>query len=559
MVTVPAGMRPDVSTPVQMRFGMPMPQRRLTVLFRFLLVIPQFIVLYFVSLAAFFVVVIGWFAALFTGSLPGWSAEFLSGWLRWTARVDAYVFLLTDQYPPFSLDPSPAYPVDVFVMSGPLNRWAVLFRYFLAIPAAIAASLVFIGLSIFSVVMWVAALIRGRVPTWMFEAAAAAIRYRIRFDGYFYLLTSFQPAQVMGDGGVPGLPPPPPVVRPTGPADPWTGSVGASAPPLPPSFPGATPPPPPPPGPAPWGQQSSAASTPVPPPSSPESTTSTGPAALPSLTGFTAPGSSELSPTTVPEMPVGGDAGLGVTPGSQAAPPASPPPPADPRYPQQPAGLPPRPPGYPPPPDNSFYATSGISPTGPFSAPWVGVAAGPDRQWRLELSSKARTLVVVFFVLGVLGYFVDAAIAIPTFLGVQRASQAVTAQNQTAEAFSTLEQQAQSFSSQGTSCGQMAQSTAAACFEANDARFATGLTEYSQALTSIDYPTSVVSQVAAARSAADQASQTLVHLSQLGPDLSTYQSAAGNSNFQAEADQIDATTRQLSSALVALAPADTDS
>jgi hypothetical protein len=105
----------------------------------------------------------------------------------------------------------------------------------------------------------------------------------------------------------------------------------------------------------------------------------------------------------------------------------------------------------------------------------------------------------------------------------------------------------------------MSQSTAAACFEANDARFAAGLTAYSQALSSIAYPTSVASQVTAARSATDQASGTLLHLSQLGPDLATYQLAAGNSNFQAEADQIDTTTRQLSSALAALAPADTES
>jgi hypothetical protein len=272
LVTVPTGMRPEASSPIEMRFGMPMPQRRLTVLFRLLLAIPQFIVLYFVGLAAFFVVIIGWFAALFTGRLPVWCAEFLSGWLRWAGRVDAYVFLLTDRYPPYSLDPSPLYPVDVVVMSGRLNRWAVLFRYFLAIPAAIAAGLVFIGLSVFSVVMWVATLIRGTLPTWMFEAAAAAIRYRIRFDGYFFLVTSFQPAQVMGDGGVPGLLPPPPPLGPAGPAGPWTGPGG----PPPPPPPGA-PPPPRSPGPSPFVQESPPPPAPAPPRSSPSRHRPSGP------------------------------------------------------------------------------------------------------------------------------------------------------------------------------------------------------------------------------------------------------------------------------------------
>ena len=46
------------------------PQRRATVIFRIILAIPQFIVLFFLGIAAFFVSMIGWFAALFTGRLP---------------------------------------------------------------------------------------------------------------------------------------------------------------------------------------------------------------------------------------------------------------------------------------------------------------------------------------------------------------------------------------------------------------------------------------------------------------------------------------------------------
>jgi hypothetical protein len=527
VVTVLAGMGSEVSRPVEMTVGTPVQQRRLTVLFRLILVIPQSIVLYFVGLAAFFVVIIGWFAALFTGRLPLWCVEFLSGWLRWSARVNAYIFLLTDCYPPFSMDPSPAYPVDVAVVSGRLNRWAVLFRYFLAIPAGIAVGLVSIGLAIFSVVMWVATLIRGTLPTWMFEAAAAAIRYRIRFDGYFYLLTSFQPAQVMGDGGLPpGLPPPlprppppppPPTPPPPGPVGPWTGAGGLSVAPPPPSA------------------------------------SSTAPGGLPSLTGFAAPRSSEAPPLAVPEAAFGDDPIAGAT--AEGAPPPPPPllPPVGPNGPPSGSHYSPQPPGYAPQEDGSFFATSGFSLAAPDLRPLAGVADPPYGQWRLVLSSKARKLVVAFFVLGVFGYVVYAAVAIPVFLGVQRSNQTVVAQDQTATAYATLEQQAQSFNSEGTSCGRTSPATAASCFEANDARFASGLDAYAQSLASIAYPTSVAPQAAAARSAAVQASATLVRLSQTGPDFSTYQSAAGNSDFQAEADQIDTTTRQLGSALSAAA------
>jgi hypothetical protein len=173
------------------------------------------------------------------------------------------------------------------------------------------------------------------------------------------------------------------------------------------------------------------------------------------------------------------------------------------------------------------------------------------------LSSRARTLVVILFVLGGLGY-VGASVAAPVFVHVQPIDRAVVAQDQTAAAFTTLEQQAQAFSTAGAHCASLGSGDAASCFEANDARFASQLDGYAGALSAIDFPDSVGPQVTAARSAADQAAQTLVHLSQLGPDLTTYEMAAANSNFQAEATQIDATTRQLSQALTALAtPTDT--
>jgi hypothetical protein len=195
--------RPDVSTRVAVRFGVPQPQRRVTVLFRLILVIPHLIVLEFVAIAALVVLVLAWFAALFTGRMPEGPGRFLCGYLRWVTRVDAYLYLLTDQYPPFQLDPSPDYPVDFVVQTGRLNRWAVLFRYFLAIPAAIAVGMVTVGLSIFSVVLWVATLIRGTMPQWMFEAVSAVLRYRARFSAYYFLqgLPGFRTRVVRWPGG----------------------------------------------------------------------------------------------------------------------------------------------------------------------------------------------------------------------------------------------------------------------------------------------------------------------------------------------------------------------
>jgi hypothetical protein len=73
-------------------------------LVKWFLAIPHYIVLFFLSIAAFVCVVIAWFAILITGRYPRSLFDFVVGVLRWTLRVTAYAFLLvTDRYPPFSL------------------------------------------------------------------------------------------------------------------------------------------------------------------------------------------------------------------------------------------------------------------------------------------------------------------------------------------------------------------------------------------------------------------------------------------------------------------------
>lgn len=73
-------------------------------LVKWLLVIPHYIVLAFLLLAALFAIVIAWFAILFTGRYPKGLFDFVVGVGRWALRVSAYAFLLvTDEYPPFSL------------------------------------------------------------------------------------------------------------------------------------------------------------------------------------------------------------------------------------------------------------------------------------------------------------------------------------------------------------------------------------------------------------------------------------------------------------------------
>ena len=73
-------------------------------LFKWILVIPHLIVLLLIFIAVVVCSVFAWFAILFTGRYPKGIFDFVEGFLRWSLRVNAYVFLLTtDEYPPFRL------------------------------------------------------------------------------------------------------------------------------------------------------------------------------------------------------------------------------------------------------------------------------------------------------------------------------------------------------------------------------------------------------------------------------------------------------------------------
>lgn len=75
-------------------------------LVKWLLAIPHYVILTFLWLAAFFAVVGAWFAILFTGRYPRGLFSFVEGVLRWHNRVVGYAFvLITDRYPPFSMNP----------------------------------------------------------------------------------------------------------------------------------------------------------------------------------------------------------------------------------------------------------------------------------------------------------------------------------------------------------------------------------------------------------------------------------------------------------------------
>jgi hypothetical protein len=220
-MTVPEIDPRPASPVVELDHGGPQPQRRVTIAFRAILLIPHWVWLYLVAIATGFALIGAWFGALFTGRVPVGLHRFIGRFLQYLTRVMAYGGLLTDEYPSFDLSPDEAYPFElVLPPRDRLNRAAVLFRYFLAIPAAILAGIVGAGLGFSLFFIWLIVLVKGRVPRSLHEAMTAVLRYAMRAYAYYALLTSEYPHRLYGDKVAPTTEPvdlaaaPPPVGEP---------------------------------------------------------------------------------------------------------------------------------------------------------------------------------------------------------------------------------------------------------------------------------------------------------------------------------------------------------
>ena len=79
-------------------------------LLRIILAIPHALVLGILGIAFVIVWIIAAISILMNGTYPDWAFNFIRGYLRWNARLLAYMASLVDEYPPFSFsdDSSPA-------------------------------------------------------------------------------------------------------------------------------------------------------------------------------------------------------------------------------------------------------------------------------------------------------------------------------------------------------------------------------------------------------------------------------------------------------------------
>jgi hypothetical protein len=226
-------------TPVTFEADYVEPRSRLTTFFRVILAIPHFIVMTVWGIAASVAVIVAWFALVFTGRWPRALYDFTAGFMRYSTAANGYLYLLTDDYPPFSGDVD-RYPVRLGIgePKPEYNRMKALFRIILAIPPYLIAYAMNIVAYVGAIISWLAIVILGKQPKGLQDMIELGLSYQQRAYAYMFLLiedwppfTSPQPMLSRGTGPGAGLPPAPPA---PGMASEASSGTGSFAPPVPP-------------------------------------------------------------------------------------------------------------------------------------------------------------------------------------------------------------------------------------------------------------------------------------------------------------------------------------
>jgi hypothetical protein len=123
---------------------------------------------------------------------PRWWFDFERELTRFSARILAYLLLLTDQYPSTGNEQAIHLEIDYPNAKHDLNRWLPIVKWILAIPHYIALTLLtFVAL--FAVVYaWIAILITGRYPKDIFDFVVGIGRWSLRVHAYAFLLVTDQ-------------------------------------------------------------------------------------------------------------------------------------------------------------------------------------------------------------------------------------------------------------------------------------------------------------------------------------------------------------------------------
>lgn len=127
---------------------------------------------------------------IFRQRYPRWWYDFALELRRFGARVGAYVFLLTDQYPSTVEKQSVALDIDYPDVKQDLNRYLPIVKWILAIPHYIILIFLIIISVLVTVIAWLVILLTGNYPRGLFDFVVGVGRWAVRVDAYAFMLVT---------------------------------------------------------------------------------------------------------------------------------------------------------------------------------------------------------------------------------------------------------------------------------------------------------------------------------------------------------------------------------
>jgi hypothetical protein len=169
-------------------------------LVNWLLAIPHLVILYGLRILAEAVGIISWFVILFTGELPEGFANIQAMFMRYELRTYTFYLFMCEEYPPFAFGMTPTDPgeeprlhVEFRPQLTDRNRLTVGFRIILVIPQLIVVAVLELVGWVVSVIAFFAVLFTGRWPEGMRTFVLNVMRWYLRVQTYFLLLTDEYP------------------------------------------------------------------------------------------------------------------------------------------------------------------------------------------------------------------------------------------------------------------------------------------------------------------------------------------------------------------------------
>lgn len=127
---------------------------------------------------------------LFRRRYPRWWFDFALELARFSARIGAYAALLTDAYPSTVDEQDVHLDLDYPDVERDLNRWLPLVKWLLAIPHLVVLVFLSLGAFVAVVIAWFAILLTGRYPRGLFDYVVGVGRWWLRVEAYAFLLVT---------------------------------------------------------------------------------------------------------------------------------------------------------------------------------------------------------------------------------------------------------------------------------------------------------------------------------------------------------------------------------